>query len=514
MSATPPATRSCRRSPSFALSLGFIVGGTLVMEMVFSYQGIGYVLFSAVNAHDYPLMQGCFLVITLAVLVANIARRLRSTPCSTRGPGRRADMAIDPSLPSRPSTRPGRRDGGRPAAPASSGSLLPAQRASPSPASSILGFFVAPRDHRAVDRPVRPERAERATSLQPPSHDALAGHHPPGPGHPVASSSSAPAACCRRLRRRHRSPRCIGVIVGVTAGLHRRVGDEALSALSNIFLVHPAAAAHHHHRGPAAVAGGVTVAARASPSTGWAWGARVLRAQTLSLRRRDFVEAARANGESTWRIIIAEILPNLTAIIAVGLRRHRVFAVLAQITLAFIGIDVDHRLELGHRSCSGRRTSQALQRGAWWWFVPAGLCIALRRHGADARQLRHRRVRQPAAARVGINARALRKRGIRPRIGFTPVVYEARERPAHRASPSTAPDRQRVRGRTPLGRRARARDQEPVGRLRVRRRPDARAARRLAHPATAARCSAWPASRAAASRRSRTRRPACCRRPA
>ena len=57
---------------SFALSLGFIVGGTLIMEMVFSYQGIGFMLFNAVNAKDYPLMQGCFLVITLAVLVANV----------------------------------------------------------------------------------------------------------------------------------------------------------------------------------------------------------------------------------------------------------------------------------------------------------------------------------------------------------------------------------------------------------------------------------------------------------
>ncbi|MGC5223745.1 ABC transporter permease [Micromonospora sp. DT81.3] len=58
---------------SFALSLGFIVGGTLVMEIVFSYQGIGYFLFTAVAAKDYPLMQGIFLVITIAVLVANIA---------------------------------------------------------------------------------------------------------------------------------------------------------------------------------------------------------------------------------------------------------------------------------------------------------------------------------------------------------------------------------------------------------------------------------------------------------
>lgn len=57
---------------SFALALGFIVGGTLVMEMVFSYPGIGYVLYQAVVSKDYPLMQGCFLVITLAILVANM----------------------------------------------------------------------------------------------------------------------------------------------------------------------------------------------------------------------------------------------------------------------------------------------------------------------------------------------------------------------------------------------------------------------------------------------------------
>jgi peptide/nickel transport system permease protein len=57
---------------SFALSLGFIVGGTLVMELVFSYPGVGKLLLDATTAKDYPLMQGLFLVITLTVLVANI----------------------------------------------------------------------------------------------------------------------------------------------------------------------------------------------------------------------------------------------------------------------------------------------------------------------------------------------------------------------------------------------------------------------------------------------------------
>ncbi len=57
---------------SFALAIGFIVGGTVVMEMVFSYPGVGKMLLDATNAKDYALMQGVFLVITLSVLVANV----------------------------------------------------------------------------------------------------------------------------------------------------------------------------------------------------------------------------------------------------------------------------------------------------------------------------------------------------------------------------------------------------------------------------------------------------------
>jgi len=55
----------------FAMSLGFVVGGGLVTEMVFSYPGVGFMLYQAVNAKDYPLMQAIFLFIAVAVLVAN-----------------------------------------------------------------------------------------------------------------------------------------------------------------------------------------------------------------------------------------------------------------------------------------------------------------------------------------------------------------------------------------------------------------------------------------------------------
>lgn len=60
----------------FALSLGFIVSGTFLVEIVFNYQGIGFQLFQAIGADDYPLMEGIFLVITLAVLAANFVADL------------------------------------------------------------------------------------------------------------------------------------------------------------------------------------------------------------------------------------------------------------------------------------------------------------------------------------------------------------------------------------------------------------------------------------------------------
>jgi peptide/nickel transport system permease protein len=60
----------------FALSLGFIVGGSIITEVVFNYPGIGYALFQAVQGQDYPLMQGIFFIITIAVLAANLVADL------------------------------------------------------------------------------------------------------------------------------------------------------------------------------------------------------------------------------------------------------------------------------------------------------------------------------------------------------------------------------------------------------------------------------------------------------
>jgi len=217
----------------------------------------------------------------------------------------------------------------------------------------------------------------------------------------------------------------VGVVVGVTAGFIGGAGDEVLSAASNIFLVIPQLPLIIIIAGQLPSAGGLTVAAVIA-FTGWAWGARVLRAQTLSLRKRDFVEAARANGESTRRIVLAEILPNLTAIIAAGFVGTVTFAVLSQITLAFIGVTSVSDWNWG-TILFWAQQNQALARGAWWWFAPAGLCIAFLGMGLTLINFGIDEFVNPRLRSTGLNARALRRRGIRPRIGFTPVVHEAEE---------------------------------------------------------------------------------------
>jgi peptide/nickel transport system permease protein len=167
----------------------------------------------------------------------------------------------------------------------------------------------------------------------------------------------------------------LAVLIGVTSGYLSGLGGEGLSAVSNVFLVIPALPL-------------IIIVASIVPEvstvgialiigcTSWAWGARVLRAQTLSLRRRDYVEASRATGESTWRIIGMEILPNLTAVIASSFVGTVIFAVLSEITLAFIGVSGGAEWNWG-TILFWAQSQQALDQGAWWWFVPAGLAIAV-----------------------------------------------------------------------------------------------------------------------------------------
>ncbi|MFC0031990.1 ABC transporter permease [Micromonospora chaiyaphumensis] len=216
----------------------------------------------------------------------------------------------------------------------------------------------------------------------------------------------------------------LSILIGVTAGYIGGVPDEGLSALSNVFLVIPALPLIIIVTSIVEQASD-TLVALIIGFTSWAWGARVLRAQTLSLRRRDYVEAARATGERTWRIILFEILPNLTAIIASGFVGTVIFAVMSEITLAFIGISSISSWNWG-TILFWAQGQQALAQGAWWWFVPAGLAIALLgtalaliNFGID--EFVSPRLRSAGKTRI----RTADGRTVRMRVGFTPVLAPA-----------------------------------------------------------------------------------------
>ncbi|MFJ8958463.1 dipeptide/oligopeptide/nickel ABC transporter permease/ATP-binding protein [Lentzea sp. NPDC102401] len=180
----------------------------------------------------------------------------------------------------------------------------------------------------------------------------------------------------------------IGVLVGVMAtvlsGIFGIVGayaggvvDEVFSLFSNVMLVIPGLPLVIVIAGfvPADQRGTWTISLVLA-ITGWAAAARVLRAQTLSLRNRDYVAAARVSGEKTWRVICVEILPNLLPILASQFVFAVVLAILSEAGLSFLGLGAADSSTLGTMLYYAQN-GFALQREAWWWFVPPGLIIAL-----------------------------------------------------------------------------------------------------------------------------------------
>ncbi len=218
----------------------------------------------------------------------------------------------------------------------------------------------------------------------------------------------------------------LAVIIGITAGYIGGLLDEVLSMLANIFLVIPALPlliAIGAFLGPERT-GNPIVVSLIIALTGWAWGARVIRAQTLSTRSRDFVEAAKVSGESTRRIILAEIMPNLTAVIASSFLFTTIYAIGTYVGLGFLtvvsaGADYNWGTMLFDAT-----SSSAVESGAWWWYIPPGLAIALLgtalaliNFGVD--EYINPRLRTATGGR-----KARRKIGVKvpPQLGFTPVV--------------------------------------------------------------------------------------------
>jgi len=211
----------------------------------------------------------------------------------------------------------------------------------------------------------------------------------------------------------------VAAAMGVLSGYLRGWWAEALSAITNVFLVLPALALiiiiTAQMENPS-----IALIAAVQASMAWAAGARVIRAQTLSLRNREFIQAAQANGEPLWRIICVEMLPNLMALMAGTFSMSFMGGVMGITALSFIGILPVTTLNWG------TVLFWAQQNGAfphnWWWFVPAGALLALMGTALSLIQFGIDEYVNPRLRSAGERRRALKKRGIKLKDGATAVV--------------------------------------------------------------------------------------------
>ncbi len=165
----------------------------------------------------------------------------------------------------------------------------------------------------------------------------------------------------------------IGMLVGFIGGYRGGIVDEVLNMLTNIVLVIPALvvlliiAAYLEVRG-------VVGESLFIGFTSWPWAARAIRAQTFSLRVRDFVGLARLSGMKPLKIIFTEIAPNMMSYLFMTFILMFGGAILTAATLDFIGLGPTNAVSLGLMMNSALLWS-ALMLGMWWWFVPPGVAI-------------------------------------------------------------------------------------------------------------------------------------------
>lgn len=165
----------------------------------------------------------------------------------------------------------------------------------------------------------------------------------------------------------------IGVVVGFTAGYRGGMVDELLNMLTNIILVIPVLAVL------LIIAAYLEVRTILTECiiiglTAWPWTARAIRAQTFSLRTREFVDLARLSGMTTSKIIFTEIAPNMMSYLVMAFILQFGGAILNAATLDFIGLGPTNAISLGLMMQISVLWG-ALQLGTWWWFVPPGLAI-------------------------------------------------------------------------------------------------------------------------------------------
>jgi peptide/nickel transport system permease protein len=166
----------------------------------------------------------------------------------------------------------------------------------------------------------------------------------------------------------------LAATLGVTAAYAGGIVDDVINFFINVFLVIPAIpllvviSGFSKNRGMWTM---VIVLAAVL----WAFEARILRGQALSLKNRDFVQAARSSGESTRRIVFAELMPNMISRIAAAFVLVFYIALLVDAGLEFLGFGVLTGTSWGVTLYWAQVNSTVLQ-GEWWPFFFPGAALA------------------------------------------------------------------------------------------------------------------------------------------
>jgi peptide/nickel transport system permease protein len=167
----------------------------------------------------------------------------------------------------------------------------------------------------------------------------------------------------------------LATTLGILAAYAGGIVDEVVNFLTNVFLVIPTI--------PLLVvisgylkARGMTTMILVLGLTLWAFEARILRGQALSLKNRDFVQAAKVAGESTWRIVFGELMPNMISRIAAAFVLVFYIALLVDAGLEFLGLGDTTHPSWGMVLYWAQVNSTVLQ-GEWWPFLFPGLALVL-----------------------------------------------------------------------------------------------------------------------------------------
>ena len=165
----------------------------------------------------------------------------------------------------------------------------------------------------------------------------------------------------------------LGMLIGFTAGYRGGILDEILNVLTNVVLTIPVLALLVVISAYVKVRG-VLIESLFIGITCWPWAARAIRAQTFSLRTRDFVDLARLSGEKPLKIIFAEIAPNMASYLFMTFILMFGGAILTAATLDFLGLGPTQGISLGTMMNMAVLWS-ALILKMWWWFIPPGIGI-------------------------------------------------------------------------------------------------------------------------------------------